>query len=146
MHYYRFIQALRHSIRTFSHASCGTSSVEFALFAGLVGIPLVLGIIDVGTLLNTQHSLSRAVREAAVQTARADNPEAHGEATLRAALTAAGLQDARASVSFEAPDNYEPGSPLRVTVHYDVDDLPLMDVHGVYPATLTARMAVKRGS
>lgn len=125
----------------------GVAAVELALLLAFLLTPLLLGVLEVGRLIETQQILSNGAREGARQAATGQLTNDEVAAVVRSYLQNAGLD--LADISIQVVDETTPGDVsnanqldlLRVTV-----TLPFRNVRWValdyftsYDTTLTAQ-------
>jgi Flp pilus assembly protein TadG len=108
----------------------GTVSVEFALLAALVFLPLVAGVLNFSGYLAARRVVAVAAHEGAMRAARGDDVTS----SVMAAIASAGLNPDRASVQVNAPVTLDGlGAEVGVRVEYDLSDLTLLPLDKFIP-------------
>lgn len=120
----------------------GAVSVEFTLLAIFLLIPLTAGVIDFGMIFQTHNILVRAAEQGAMAASRSLVPDI----IVTQALTNGGLDTARSNTVVTPSYQSLPlGTPITVTITYDITGLPLIpwpsfsSSFSTVQATVTAR-------
>ncbi|MEZ0576682.1 TadE family protein [Halodesulfovibrio aestuarii] len=118
------------------HCNKGAVAVEFALVLAFILLPLFLGLVDAGRLMNAQVVINRAAREGAVSVMR-------GEPYINAVervITDAGFDAGDLSTSIEVSTD-ESGATTRILMlSYTLPNFPIFHLPGLsFPDTVTAQ-------
>ncbi len=145
----RWLLARRLRGRTRRHRLCigdasGIAAVEFALVLP-VFISIVLGLIEIGRVLYTDHTLDHAAREgvryAIVRGASSPTPALSSDIVALVKSRAAPLDPAMVGVAVSFDPNNKPGSAVAVQVSYNFEFLMPVPF-GPINLTSAARMTV----
>lgn len=118
----------------------GSATLEFALAVSLVLAPLLLGLVDFSRYLDVSHAVSRAAHEGVFEAARGHEPLA----IVQSHVASAGLDPAKVSVSLSpALDLAARGTPMQITVSYNLTGYALATWGGLFPQALSAKATAR---
>ncbi|WP_018123641.1 TadE/TadG family type IV pilus assembly protein [Desulfovibrio oxyclinae] len=118
----------------------GNSTVEFALAASLVLVPLLLFMVDAHRMYTLHTSLNRAAREGAVQASRGHD----ARQAVVDSLSSAGFDPSLLTMAVQTAAAGDFGEAVDVNLSYDASGqvvLPLQDIFSTLAeASATAKM------
>ena len=126
-----------------TRAQRGAASVEFALVALFVLVPMVMAVVDFGQMFNIRTVLSRATEVGALAAADGRDPTP----LMRDAIARAGLSADRLGVSVTPGyATLPPGSSVTVDSTYDLAGLPILPWQAAIPSfsRLSAQATARR--
>lgn len=118
-----------------AYSNKGAVSVEFALVLAFILVPLFIGLVDAGRLLNAKVVLNRAAREGAVAVMRG-KPYVNA---IQNVITDAGFNVGALSVTVEVTSSGA-GETRTLQLSYTIPNFPMFNYPGVsFPNPITAQ-------
>lgn len=117
----------------------GNGTVEFALAAAVLLIPLLLFMVDAHRMYSLHSSLSLAAREGAVQASRGSSPD---QAVLDS-LSAAGYDPAMLVITTQVASLGDYGEEVLVELNYDAQGQLILPLDNVLSPLASASASAK---
>lgn len=117
----------------------GNSTVEFALAASLILVPLLLFMVDAHRMYTLHNSLSHAAREGAIYASRGGS----AQVAVEDSLNAAGVDVANLTLTVQSSQLESYGEEINVRLDYNAQGQLILPMDTVFAPLATASASAK---